>query len=96
MKMTEVDARLAELEARRFDPGLSTAEQNEMRDCEIALGMVDAPLRARVEAAQRVERFAATRAAQKTPAQLQREIDEVLAQKHGHREALAQKYRQRR
>lgn len=62
MKMTDVDNRLAELEARRFAPGLSVAEQNELRDCEITLGMVEAPPRARAEAAQRVERFAAERA----------------------------------
>ena len=84
MKMTDVDARLAELESRRIVPGLSVAEQNELRDCEITLGMVEAPPRARTEAARRVERFAAERAAKKTPAQLQREIDEVLAQKHRH------------
>lgn len=82
MKMTDVDARLAELESRRIAPGLSVAEQNELRDCEITLGMVEAPPRARAEAARRVERFAAERAAKKTPAQLQREIDEALAQKH--------------
>lgn len=85
MKMTDVDARLAELESHRIDPGLSVAEQNELRDCEITLGMVAASPRARAEAARRVERFAAERAAKKTPAQLQREIDEVLARKHGHR-----------
>jgi hypothetical protein len=85
MKMTVVDARLAELESRRIDPGLSVAEQNELRDCEITLGMVEAPPRARVEAARRVERFAAERSAKKTPAQLQSEIDEVLARKHGQR-----------
>jgi len=84
--MTAVDARLAELESRRIDPGLSVAEQNELRDCEITLGMVDAPPRARAEAARRVERFAAERAAaKKTPAQLQREINEVLGRgRHNH------------
>ena len=35
------------------------AEQNELRDCEITLGMAAAPPRARAEAARRVERFAA-------------------------------------
>ena len=68
MKMTAVDDRLAELESRRLEPGLSVAEQNELRDCEITLGMVDAPHRARAEAARRVERYAAERAAQETPA----------------------------
>jgi hypothetical protein len=80
--MTAVDALLAELEERRIAPGLSTAEQNALRDCEITLGMVETSPRTRAEAARRVERFTATHAAQKTPAQLQREIDEVLAQKH--------------
>jgi hypothetical protein len=79
--MTEVDARLAELESRQIIPGLSVAEQNELRACEITLGMIEATPRARAEAARRVERFAAEREAKKTPAQLQREIDEVLAQK---------------
>ena len=46
VKMTDVDARLAELESRRIVPGLSVAEQNELRDCEITLGMADAPPRA--------------------------------------------------
>jgi hypothetical protein len=46
MKMTDVDARLAELESRQIVPGLSMAEQNELRDCEITLGMVEAPPRA--------------------------------------------------
>lgn len=65
MKMTEIDQRLAELESQRFIPGLSVAEQNELRDCEIALGMVYASdnARVRVEAIRRVERFAAERAA---------------------------------
>jgi hypothetical protein len=53
VKMTDVDARLAELESRRIVPGLSVAEQNELRDCEITLGMAGAPpapaLRLRVE-----------------------------------------------
>ena len=83
MKMTDINARLAERESHRIDPGqgLSVSEQNELRDCEIALGMVAALPRARAEAARRVERFAAERAAKKTPAQLQRGIDEVLARK---------------
>lgn len=63
MKMTDVDARLADLESRRISPGLSAPEENELRDCEIALGMVDASSRARADAARRVERFAAERAA---------------------------------
>ncbi len=81
MKMTDVHTRLAELESRRFVPGLSAAEQNELRDCEITLGMIEVPPRTRAEAARRVERLAAERAAPKTPAQLQREIDEVLAKR---------------
>ena len=82
MKMTDVDARLAELESRRIDPGLSVAEQNELRDCEISLGMVEATARVRAEAARRVEQLAAERTAKKkTPAQLQREIDEALARR---------------
>jgi hypothetical protein len=84
-------ARLAELESRRIIPGLSAAEQNELRDCEITLGMAEAPPRARAEAARRVERFAAERATKKTPAQLQRDIDEVLAQKHRHPSHAEQK-----
>lgn len=62
MKMTDVDARLTELESRRIVPGLSVAEQNELRDCEITLGMVEANARVRDEAARRVERFAIERA----------------------------------
>ncbi len=62
MKMADVDTRLAELESRRIVPGLCVAEQNELRDCEITLGMVEASARARTEAARRVERFAAKRA----------------------------------
>jgi hypothetical protein len=77
--MTDVDARLAELESRRIVPGLSVAEQNELRDCEITLGMAAAPPRARAEAARRVERFAAERAAKKTKRQIAREVDEILA-----------------
>lgn len=57
MKMTDVDARLAELESRRMS-GLTVAEQNELRDCEIALGMVECSAGTRAEAARRVERFA--------------------------------------
>lgn len=82
MKMTDVNARLSELESRKIVPGLSVAEQNELRDCEITLGMVEAPPNARVGAARRVEKFAADRAIKKTPAQLQKEIDEMLAKQH--------------
>lgn len=86
VKMTDVDAHLAELESRRIDPGLSVAEQNELRDCEITLGMVQAPPRARAEAARRVERFTAERARRsllpkKSHAQIKREVDDVLARK---------------
>lgn len=62
MKMNAVEARLAELESRRVQPGLSVSEQNELRDCEITLGMVEAPSRARAEAALAAW-FAAERAA---------------------------------
>lgn len=68
LSMIDVDRRLAELESARVDPGLSVAEQNELRDCEITLGMVWAPPIARAEAARRVERFAAERIAKKTSA----------------------------
>lgn len=59
--MTEVDERLAALESRRLESGLTVAEQNELRDCEITLGMTTAGPRERSEAARRVERFAAER-----------------------------------
>lgn len=79
MKMTDVDGRLAELESCRFVPGLSVTEQNELRDCEITLGMVGAPPRARAEAARRVERFAAERARHPSTAPMNSAAIEVVS-----------------
>jgi len=59
--MTEVEARRIELESRRMEPGLTVTEANEVRDCEIALGMIDVSPSTRAEAARRVELYAAAR-----------------------------------
>lgn len=56
--MRDVEARRAEL-ALNIDP--TVAEMNELRDCEIALGMTTAGPEARSEAARRVEKAHAAR-----------------------------------
>lgn len=57
--MSEVLARFQELDARRMT--LPIAEQNERRDCEIALGMVPCRPETRANAARRCERWAKDR-----------------------------------
>lgn len=61
MKNADLLARYNELQVRWID--LSIAEQNEARDCEIALGMIDCRPETRAEAARRCERYAAGRLA---------------------------------
>lgn len=64
MKMKDVLARYDALQAKRtldIANDLTVAERNELRDCEITLGMTSAGPQARAEAARRVERFAAER-----------------------------------
>jgi hypothetical protein len=81
MKMTEVEARRIHLATQ---PDLTPAELNELRDCEITLGMTMAGSQARAEAARRIEArdLARRTAPPKSHAQIKREVNEILAGRH--------------
>jgi hypothetical protein len=59
MKMKDILSRFNDLESRGL--GLTVAERNEMRDCEIALGMTTHEYPARVEAIRRCEKHSDAR-----------------------------------
>lgn len=83
--MTEIEARRVHL-ACLSDP--TRDELNELRDCEITLGMTMADPKARSEAARRCEARDLTRT-KKSHAQIKREVDAILAGENSKDGAIA-------